>query len=240
MDLKQLIANLAKADFADALGLMVGQGVISVACLRKRFNTVSLVAMETRPFDVPPERRVAAVVDFLRGFVGEHEIDSARLCVVLDRRDTFFGHLQLPAAAIDNLERVVSYELDRIIPVPADQLYSGQVARPMGSVGERIAVTIVAGDKQRVDELQAGLAEAGLVPSSVTALPVALSDYYAFCRGEQAGTAGIFIASDDGKRENMTVAADGMLVSSVRFDPDSEDRADTVHRELEGILSGCV
>lgn len=240
MDVKQFIADLAKADFADALGLVVGEGVISLAWLRKRFRTVSLLATETRRFDVLTEGRVAAVVDLVRAFVGQHEIDSARLCVVLDRRDTFLGHLQLPTAAIDNLERVVSYELDRIIPVPSDQLYSGQVARPMGTVGERIAVTIVAGVKQRIEELQAGLAEAGFAPSSITALPVALSDYYAFCRGDQSGTAGIFVGCGDGKRENMTVSAQGMLVSSVRFDPASEDRIERVRRELEGSLPGCA
>jgi len=142
--------------------------------------------------------------------------------------------MQLPAAAAENLEKVVAYEADRIIPLPADSVYTAQHARPLGAASDRLAVTVIASAKDAVEAASNALAGVGSAPSSVSAVPVALTDYYAFCRGDDAGTAAIFHV--DGGREYLTLTTDGGLVNSVRYDPGEGSRSDRVEREMESML----
>jgi Tfp pilus assembly protein PilN len=235
VDARQFFARLAKADFADAVGVAVSGNHVSVAHLRKRLNKVEVLDFRTRDLDAPPEGVWPLIADFVRDFAGGEEVpEGARVGIVLDRRSALLAHLQLPSAAVENLARVVSYESDRIFPLPSDELYRDQFSRPIGLVGERVSVTVVAAKKDNVTGAQKAFAEAGFPPSGVGAFPVALADYYHFCRGEQSGAAGIFHSEDD--RESMTVVSDGLLVSAVHFDPAIEGRSDRLRRELETLL----
>ena len=117
MDLKQSFSRLTKADFADALGVVLTDELVAVAHVRKRFNTVSVQAFASRPLsEVPAEGRWAVIVDFLREFAAEASLEEARVSVAIGRRDSLLGHMQIPATALENVEGVVRYELDRILP----------------------------------------------------------------------------------------------------------------------------
>jgi Tfp pilus assembly protein PilN len=237
MDARQFLSRLAKADFADAVGISLSESSVTLAHLKKRFNTVTVCAMAGRPIHVPPEGRWAMILDFVREFIEEYEIEGARIGIAAERRDVLIGQLQLPAAAAENLDAVVGYEIDRVIPIAADQLYESHYWRSIGSAGERIGVTVLGGLRQRIDEIQQEFAMAGYPPNAILAAPVALANYHRFCRSERAEaprTTGIFHA--DGDREVMTVVHDGRMVSSARFDPTRESRRDRLRRELETLL----
>ncbi|RMF21744.1 MAG: hypothetical protein D6760_08805 [Deltaproteobacteria bacterium] len=233
MDVGRVIKNLGKADFADAVGVAVGDAGIALALVAKRFNKVSVRACEMRPLDVPEEGRWPVVAGLVREFVTQHHAEEARLTVALAPRDVLLGHLQLPAAAADSLERVVRYELDRILPVAADRVYLDYGWRPLGRSGEKIAVTVVAALKERVDALHRELDAVGMAPTAVSAGAAGLSDYYVFCRGEDAETAGIFFRH--GGRDCMAVSAAGRLISSIHLDASREARSDRLARELETL-----
>ena len=234
MDLKQVLSRLAKADFADAIGIALSSDAVAAAQLRKRFNTVAVGAFESRPLEGDAEQRWRTIADFVREFAGRYAPDGARVGVALDRRTTLFAHMQLPAAAADNLDKVVAYEADRLLPLPADSVYTVQHARPLGTTGDRLAVTIIAAPKDAVEAASRALSAVGLAPNAVSALPIALNDYYYYCRGDAAATAGIFNA--DGGREYLTLTSSGMLVSSLRFDAQAETRSERLERELEVAL----
>ncbi len=233
MDFRQTLSRLAKADFADSLGVALSSDAISIAHVRKRFNTVSVLAHTTRSLDAPTERRWAMILDVVREFVEQQGMESARVTVALDRRHTLLGQIQIPAAATDNADSVVRYELDRIIPVASSALYAEHYSRPLGSAGERVAVCVVAGLREQVEHAYREFAAAGFPLSAVTGTAVALNDYYAFSRGEQRRTGGICYV--DGDRECLTVSCDGLMVSCVHFDPRVESRAERLRRELERV-----
>lgn len=234
MDVKSFFARLSKADFADAVGVALGADAAVLSLVRKRFNHVVVVACESLPLEGDPAQRWQKVADAVRGFVAQHSPDGARVSVALERRAALLGHMQLPAAAADNLEKVVAYETDRLIPLPADSVYTVQHARPLGATGDRLAVTVIAAAKETVEAASAALAAVGVAPSAVSVVPVALNDYYAFCRGDGAGTAAIFHV--DGGREYLTLTTEGVLVNSVRYDPREGGRSDRVEREMESML----
>jgi Tfp pilus assembly PilM family ATPase len=241
MDAGQFLSRLAKADFADAIGISLGESDVALTHVRKRFNTVTVMACATRPVHVPPEGRWAMIVDFIREFIDEYEIEGARVGVAVDRRDVLIGQLQLPAAAAENLDAVVGYEIDRVIPIPSDQLYVDHYSRPMGTVGERIGITVLGGVRTRIDEVQQELAMAGHAPSAIMPQSVALANYYHFCTGDipdHPRTAGLF--HDEGERGVMTLVHDGCMVASVRFDRERESSEERLRREIENSLPGSA
>ncbi len=238
MDLRQSIGRLAKADFADAVGIALGDAEVSIAHVKKRFNAVTVLAIESRAIDAPPEGRWPVILDFLAEFLAVNAVESARLSLALPRRATLLGHLQLPATAAENVDSVVSYELDRLIPAPTDQVYLDSYWRDLGTIGERISVSVVAGLREQVDQAYREMEAVGHMLSAVTATPVALADYYTFCRGDDAGTAGICYR--DGDRDCLTVVSDGLMASTVQFDPGNETVMSRLAREVESLMPDRV
>ena len=70
VDVRQFFARLAKADFADAVGVAVSDNHVSVAHLRKRLNNVEVLDFRTRELDAPPEGVWPLIADFVRDFAG--------------------------------------------------------------------------------------------------------------------------------------------------------------------------
>ena len=232
MDLRGLIGRLANADFADAVGLAFTGDRAAVAHLRKRFHTVKVVTVSSQELDGVAEARRSAVADLLRGFLAGRSLEGARFGVAVPRSECFIGQLQLPSTASNNVGQVVSYEMDRIVPVPPESVYSDCYFRELGTGGERIGVTIVAAAKENIESLHEWFADAGLAPSSVLAQPAALNDYYYFCRRDEPGVAGLFHA--DGERSAMTLSCDGLMVSSIHVEQsEGRDHSDALYREIE-------
>ncbi len=225
--------GLARADFADALGVVIREREVSVAHVSKRFNTIKVLDLATRPLEGPEGSRVSEAAAVLRAYAEERSIEDARVVAVVDRRATFFGTLTLPAGVVDNIADVVRYEIDRLFPVSADELYASHTVRPIGTAGERVAVRVVAALRPAVLEVVEVLREAGLAPSVITAEPNALADYYDACRGEGNDLAAAFTVADG--RHYMTLVSDGVPVASHHV-REGQDRLTLVAGELETSL----
>ncbi len=235
METPGFLKRLSKVDVADAVGVYVRKDVASVALVKKRLRNVQVAAVESLELSGPPEAHDAEVAAFLRRFVATHHADGARLALALEPRDTLISELQLPTSAADNIDKVVQYELDRIMPVAGDSLYHSIYTRPMGTEGERISVTVVGAQKDRVDVLRGVMAEAGAAPTAVSVQPVALCNYVSFCLGEERPLCGIFCVESD--REYQTLAWQGRMISSHRFDRNSKGgRQGSLAREIERSL----
>ncbi len=229
------LKRLSQLDLADAVGVFVHDGGASLALVKKRLQTVRIEAVESISLAGPAEGRSAELSSFVRRFVDSHRADGARLALVLERGDTLLGELELPATAVDNVSKVVEYELDRIMPVAADQLYHAHSSRPVGSQGERIAVSVVAARRERVEQRLAILEDAGLTPTSVTVQPAALCHYAQFCLGENAGPVGIFIR--EGDRDYVTLCSRGFLIAGHHVRASAEEGYQGVlSREIERSL----
>ena len=226
-----LFGRLGKADFADALGVAVPRGGVSVSHLRKRFRSVNVVALISNELPADAESATVQAARIVKDFAASRGLEGAGLGVALDRDDCFIGQLQLPATAADNVAQVVSYELDRVMPVTPESVYTDAYYRPLGETGERLAVTVVAAYKERVDRLYDALATVGLAPMTVVAQPVAINDYYYFCKQGEAGLAGIFHAHGD--RSALTLSCDGFMVSSLNVAGRAKNYTEALRREIE-------
>lgn len=233
MEARSLIRRFLNVDIADALGVVIGRDSVSIAHLTKRINVVSVGRVATEPLEGPAESHGALITSWLRRLSEDGSMEAARVSIVVDRSATLFAQLQIPAAAAENISDVVRYELDRLFPVAPDSIYHDILVRPVGSVGERVAVTVVAVDRQLVDEAVAAVSEAGLPVAAVTIEPAALADYAGFAGRAQGDLFAVFSQRD--ARQDITLASTVGLVSSHHVPADA-DRPALASREIDVAL----
>jgi Tfp pilus assembly protein PilN len=231
VETRGLIRRIAKADFADVLGVAVRGDVVAVAHVRKRVNAVRVVEIGHHRLEGPSEARVAETSAFLRSFVARAELEPSRVGVCIDRASTLMASVAIPAAAAANAAEAVRFELDRLIPVPPDSLYWRCATRPLGTLGERVGVTVFASPIPAVDEAVDMVRSAGLPISAVTVEPVALADYLGF-----VGAALAAVATHSGSREYLTLCADGRVVSSHHQGRQPRPLLEAALREMETVL----
>ena len=107
MALTGFLGRLGRADFADALGLYLAAGTVSLVLVRKRVNSVRVVAVESAELPAEVESRDSVFSTVTRDFIRRHGIDDARVSLAVGRHVTMFGDLQLPASAVANLDKVM-------------------------------------------------------------------------------------------------------------------------------------
>jgi len=235
VEVPAFLKRLSQLDLADAVGVFVHEKGAAIALVKKRLQTVRVETVESIALDSPTDTHAAEIASFVRRFVEGHRVDDARLAVALKRSDTLLGELELPVSAADNVSKVVEYELDRIMPVTSDQLYHAHSSRPVGSQGERIAVSVVAALRDLIEERLTLFEDARVAPTAVTVQPASLCHYVEFCLGQKTGPVGIFVR--EGDRDYVTVCSGGFLIAShhVRLSPDGGYRG-ALLREVERSL----
>ncbi|HEC06503.1 MAG TPA: hypothetical protein ENJ12_06615 [Thiolapillus brandeum] len=75
----------------------------------------------------------------------------------------------LPAAAQENLRQVISFELDRFTPFPADQVYFDYHINSRGGGAEMLSVDVALVPRKRVDDWLNALRSAGIAVDTLSA-----------------------------------------------------------------------
>jgi len=91
----------------------------------------------------------------------------------------------LPEAARDNLDQVLAYELERLIPFRRDEIYYDFV--PGGVKDDKISVSLFALPKTALTPLLDALASFGFGPVGVETAATSLFNYLLFCNGGKPG-----------------------------------------------------
>jgi len=93
MALTGFLGRLARADFADALGIYVTAGMVSLVLVRKRVNSVKVVAVESAELAGESGARDSVLESVIKGFVERHGIDDAlQLRRPIYRATSYHGH----------------------------------------------------------------------------------------------------------------------------------------------------
>jgi len=143
MTIGELSQRLRRADFLDGLGIYVGPHEVALAHVAKRFFRVALRHAATFPLPGagrPGERR-QALAQAVTTFAREHRVDTRRTYLCVSRGEAAFNRVILPAAARENLAQVLDYELERLVPLPRDQVYFDFSVRDIGE--ERLEVLLM-------------------------------------------------------------------------------------------------
>lgn len=97
-------------------------------------------------------------------------IEKAEIVLRLSAEQALHKLIYLPAAAQENLQQVVSFELDRYTPFKAEQVYFTLL--PLGQTEhQQIQVLLIAAPKQQLDQQLASLEALGIQPHRVDYAP---------------------------------------------------------------------
>ncbi|MEP7262435.1 MAG: pilus assembly protein PilM, partial [Usitatibacter sp.] len=134
-----------------------------------------------------PEARVAATslealqaraaLAALLARVGETR-SRARLC--LDREETLLRRVSMPAATEENLSQVMGFEMDRLTPFRADEVYFDQRVVSRDAAAAQIVVQVAVARRELVDARVARMRDLGVSVQGVTVRDDAPGQYASF------------------------------------------------------------
>ncbi len=215
MDLTTFSQRIRRVDFLDGLGIYVGPEHVSLALVRKRLLRVSLVHDRTYPLAPVsrPEERMQSLTAALTAFRTETKIEPGAVHLCLARQELLLNRLILPTAARENLAQVLEYEIERVSPLPRDEIFYDYQVRESGQ-GEngRLAVLVVSVPRRVVRQYVDALEAAGIRAKAVVVAAAALGDYTAFCRGALGEPVALLVR--DGSEGELAVFVERQLVAS--------------------------
>jgi len=212
MTIGELSQRLRRADFLDGLGIYVGPHEVALAHVAKRFFRVALRHAATFPLPGagrPGERR-QALAQAVTTFAREHRVDTRRTYLCVSRGEAAFNRVILPAAARENLAQVLDYELERLVPLPRDQVYFDFSVRDIGE--ERLEVLLMCIPREVVRGYLEALEDAFVRPRGIMLASTAICDYLAFCRGDTTAPMALVLGGADGVE--LALLRGGRLVGS--------------------------
>jgi len=242
MDLSTFSRRIRRADFLDGLGIFVEADRVFLAHVRKRLLRVALGKSASYPLAAASraEERARTLTDAVAAFTSSTRLRSATVHLCLARQDIILNRLVLPAAATENLRQVLEYEIERVIPLPRDEVFFDYQVRTSGE-GEaaRLAVLVVSVPRRLIQLYLDALDGAGMRPKAVGIAASALGDYVAFCRGTLAGPVAMLTATGGGALELATFLDERLVASHVLRDskrPSPGDLQAMVRRDLEAVF----
>src|SRR6185369_13556392 len=215
MNLTTFAHRVRRADFLDGLGIYVEPEQAALAHVTKRLFRVGLRHERSYPL-APANRRperAQTLSQAVAAFIREFKITPGEVHLCLSRHELLLNRLVLPAAAKENLRQVLEYEIERVIPLPRDEVFwDYQVRESGGGEAGRLAVLIVSVPRRVVTEYVDALEAAGARPKAVVIAASALGDYAAFCRGTLDAPLGMVVQS--GAELEVALFAERQLIAS--------------------------
>jgi Tfp pilus assembly protein PilN len=240
MDVSTISHRLRRVDFIDGLGIYVGPEHVSLALVRKRLLRVTLAQSRTYPLAPVTrlEERLQNLTEAAAAFKRETKVEPGAVHLCLARQELLLNRLVLPTAARENLAQVLEYEIERVIPLPREEIFYDYQVRESGQ-GEngRLAVLVVSVPRKVVRQYVDALETAGIRPKSVAVAAAALGDYAAFCRGALAQPVALLVR--DGAEGELAVFVERQLVASHAFrghSPSTTEVNAMVRRDLAEVF----
>jgi Tfp pilus assembly protein PilN len=215
MDLATLTTRIRRADFLDGLGISVEAERVALAHVSKRLFRVVLHQAASFPLASPdhPEERLQSLADAVGSFVHGAGMQSSAVHLCLPRRELLLNRLVLPAAARENLAQVLEYEVERVIPLPRDEIFYGyQLRQSGGGDAGRLAVLLISVPQRIVRQYMGALEGVGMRPKAISISAGTLGDFAAFCLGDLSAPTALIGGSGDARE--LALFVDGQLAAS--------------------------
>ncbi|MDD5640330.1 MAG: PilN domain-containing protein [Syntrophales bacterium] len=164
---------------ASNLGVYLEKSGLTLAQVHKGFSGIQVTHLESlsRGEDV-----LASLEPQIQELISSWDLANCPVNLAVSRDLCFFREVKLPLAAAENLAQVVSYELDRFLPLPAPNLfYDYQVLKETES---GIHLMLLALPREPVEQCLELLTRAGLKPYSVEPGPVAVANAFTLLGGK--------------------------------------------------------
>jgi Tfp pilus assembly protein PilN len=158
----------------EALGVSLDGTGLTLAHVQQTLKDIQVVQVSRLPYSSGHLDDVAA--PFLET-VSNWRLESCPVALAVSRDLGFCRRMVFPRAALENLPQVVAYELDRWLPLPADQLYYDfQIQEDTDT---EVRVLLMALPRRLVEECLSLFTDAGLRAVAVQLAAVAAGNAFA-------------------------------------------------------------
>lgn len=219
---------------ASCLSIEIEKGFITAVAASRLFSRYRLRGYKRYAFGTdayPTPEEVASTVA-----LAIRDLKAAKHSVVLSVPKSWVvvKSAELPAAAVESLADVVSYELDRFTPFTADEAFYDFA--PLRRDREKIGMVIAAAKSAAIESYLAALREIGVTVERVT---FDLAGIAALCRYASGSRRFVFLSvSEQGVKGGAVL--DGALAGTVTHEfPDRDDlhRAAAVEEQAAGLAA---
>ena len=168
--------NLATSLMAgnEGLGIFLDRTGLTLAQVQKTLAGIQVVHFEQLPLEAISMEDLTLA---LQKIVIDWHLESCPVALAVSADLGFCRPVVLPRATLENLAQVMAYELDRFLPLSADQLYYDfQVQEETATEVHLILMALL---RSRIEEYLFLLTEVGLRPVALQLAPVAAGNAFA-------------------------------------------------------------
>lgn len=171
---------------ATAVGLDVGSHVLKTLCLEEAPAALRLVSYGSAPC---PEGSIvngevadpAALGAALEALFADNDVDHRRVVLALKGPGIFVRRLTVPASDPDEVAELIGWELEQILPWPAEEVNFDYHVQPSGGGGQGEEIIVAAVRKKVLEGYRNALASAGMEPFVVDHASFALENTFHLC-----------------------------------------------------------
>ena len=221
--------ELSRADFLTSVGLYLTSDRLFMVRLRKTFLAVSVLQQEERglpagddghaisgltgwitedvreiALKAESESRERALRQAMVSLLPHINLARDRVFVCVPQTQAIVQQVFLPAAAQENLQQVLDYEIERQLPFKREEVYYDFL--PVGKKGEKLCVYVFAIPKRNLEGVLTLLETLGIKPSGVETTVTAMANYLLFTEPTNATSAAL-VAAHPGYWEMIGVEA---------------------------------
>lgn len=158
---------------AGSLGVFLEKSGLTLVQVHKGFSGFQVSHLERL---LRSEKNLDSLEPHLQEIISSWGLADCPVNLAVSRDLGFFREVKLPLAAAENLAQVVSYELDRFLPLPAPGLFYDYQVLQETATG--IHLMLLALPREPVEECLELLTRAGLKPNSLEPGPVAVANAF--------------------------------------------------------------
>jgi hypothetical protein len=163
----------------DSLGAYLDASGLTLAQVQKGISGVRLASLTRLPKSGEDRDSWAARLEEAVSSLG---LANSPVYLAVSREMGFFREVTFPAAVAENLAQVVSYEVDRFLPLPGARLFYG--FQVLEETEAAIRLMLMALPRAPVEECLELLSRAGLKPVSLEPGPVAVANAFSLLGGK--------------------------------------------------------
>lgn len=164
---------------APSLGVYLDKSGLTLAQVHKGFSGIQVTHLERLLWG---ENDLVSLEPQIKEIISSWDLSNSPVNLAVSRDLCFFREVQLPLAAAENLAQVVSYEVDRFLPLPAPNLYYDYQVLKETETG--IHLMLLALHREPVEQCLELLTRAGLKPYFLEPGPVAVANAFTLWGGK--------------------------------------------------------
>lgn len=210
------LRSVARADFRRSVGVYVTPDRVHVVRMRRSLTRFALLRVESVELDRKPESGLqgSSLAEAIQALLPSFGPANTPVYVCFAPEFAIECQVSLPQVARDNLEQVLEYEFERLIPFRRDEIYYDFVSG--GVTGDKISVSLFAVPKTALDPVLDTLTSFGFGPVGVETAATSLLNYLLFCNGREPGV-DVIVAAQGG-----ALVLDGLRSTSRGWSANSE------------------